>query len=151
MDEMIEIIRGLATGEYYEFHGEFFDFQSIKMSPPPSAPIPILIGGHSEPALKRAARLGDGWMHAGGGSEDFKKMLNRLSELRTEYGRQDEPFEIHVISMDGYTLDGLSRLEDLGVTDAIVGLRNGYEGDAMSLQDKLDAINRFADAVVSKL
>lgn len=151
MDEMIGIIRGLATGEYFEFHGEFFDFQSIKMSPAPSAPIPILIGGHSEAALKRAARLGDGWMHAGGGSENFEKMMDRLTELRTEYGRQDEPFEIHVISMEGYSLDGLNRLEDLGVTDAIVGLRNGYEGDAMSLQDKLDAINRFADEVVSKL
>ena len=121
------------------------------MTPAPSAAIPILIGGHSEPALKRAARLGDGWMHAGGGNEDFEKMLKRLSELRKEYGREDDPFEIHVISMEGYTLDGLNRLEDLGVTDAIVGLRNGYAGDEMSLQDKLDAINRFADEVISKL
>ena len=151
MDEMIEIIRGLQTGDYYEFHGKHFEFQSIKMTPAPSKPIPILIGGHSEAALKRAARVGDGWMHAGGGDEDLAKMLARLTELRAEYGRSDVPFEIHVISMEGYTVDGLRRLEEMGVTDAIVGIRNGYEGDVLSLQDKLDAVNGFADEVISRL
>ena len=151
MDEMIEIIRGLQTGDYYEFHGKHFEFQSIKMTPAPSKPIPILIGGHSEAALKRAARVGDGWMHAGGGDEDLTKMLARLTELRAEYGRSDVPFEIHVISMEGYTVDGLRRLEEMGVTDAIVGIRNGYEGDVLSLQDKLDAVNGFADEVISRL
>ena len=151
MDEMIEIIRGLETGEYYEFQGKHFEFQSIKMTPAPSRRIPILIGGHSDAALKRAARLGDGWMHAGGDVADLEKMLARLSELRAEYGRSEAPFEIHVISMDGYTVDGLRRLEDVGVTDAIVGIRNGYQGDGMALQEKLDAVNHYADEVISKL
>ena len=53
--------------------------------------------------------------------------------------------------MDGYSRDGLLRLEDLGVTDAIVGFRNGYEGDDMALQDKIDAVNRYADKVISTL
>ena len=63
MDEMIEIIRGFTKGGYFEFHGEFYDIERIKMAPVPSEPIPILIGGHSDPALRRAARTGDGWMH----------------------------------------------------------------------------------------
>ena len=151
MDEMIEILRGLETGEYYEFHGKHFEIQSIKMTPAPSQRIPILIGGHSDPALKRAARVGDGWMHAGGSAEDLAKMLDRLTELRAEYGRSGEPFQVHVISMDGYSRDGLLRLEDLGVTDAIVGFRNGYEGDEMTLQEKIDAVNRYADKVISTL
>jgi len=50
-------------GGYFEFHGEFYDIERIKMAPVPSEPIPILIGGHSDPALRRAARTGDGWMH----------------------------------------------------------------------------------------
>lgn len=151
MDEMIEIVRGLSTGDYYEFHGDHFDFQSIKMTPAPSEPIPILIGGHSDAAIRRAARVGDGWMHAGGPDEDLRKMIDRLKELRSEYDRSNEPFEIHVISMEGFTLDGLRRLEDGGVTDAVVGLRPGYEGDAMSLEEKLSAVHRFADEVISKL
>ena len=56
----------------------------------------------------------------------------RVGELRKEYGREREPFEIHVISMDAYTIDGVRRLEDLGVTDVIVGFRNAYEPDTQA-------------------
>jgi alkanesulfonate monooxygenase SsuD/methylene tetrahydromethanopterin reductase-like flavin-dependent oxidoreductase (luciferase family) len=56
MDECIEIIKGLTTGEYFEFHGEFYDIPKTKMTPAPTKPVPILVGGHAEAALKRAAR-----------------------------------------------------------------------------------------------
>lgn len=151
MDEMIEILRGLSTGEFFEFHGEHFDVESIKLSPAPSEPIPLLIGGHADPALRRAARLGDGWMHAGSDQETLEKLLARLGELRREYGRENDPFEVHVISLDGFTVDGARRLEDLGVTDAIVGFRNAYEEDTQTLDQKLGALRAFADAVVTKV
>lgn len=152
LDEMIEIIRGLATGEFFAFKGEFYDIESIKLCPAPSEPIPILLGGHADVALRRAARIGDGWMHAGGGeAADLDGAIARLGALRKEYGREREPFEIHVISMDAYTVDGIKRLEDQGVTDAIVGFRNAYEADTTPLQDKLDALRRYADAVIGKL
>jgi len=151
MDEMIDIIRGLETGEFFEFHGEHFDFQSIKMSPAPSRRIPILIGGHAEPALRRAARVGDGWMHAGGDAETLQGLLDRLAELRREYGRENDPFEVHVISMDAFTLDGIKRLEDMGVTDAIVGFRNAYEADTTTLDHKIGAVRAFAENVIAKL
>ena len=81
--------------------------------------------------MRRAARLGDGWMHAG--SDDLEQMLRRLTELRKEYGRERAPFEIHVISLEAYNLDGIRRLEDLGVTDVIVGFRNPYvEADRLA-------------------
>jgi probable F420-dependent oxidoreductase len=151
MDEMIEILRGLATGEYFEFHGAHYDIPSIKLCPVPSRPLPILIGGHAEPALKRAARLGDGWMHAGGDAAALAGMLARLGELRRRYGREREPFEVHVIALDAYSVDGVRRLEDLGVTDAIVGFRKAYEADVIPLQQKLDALRRFADDVIAKV
>ena len=150
MDEMIEIIRGLTKGGFYQFHGKYYDVPSIKISPVPSEPIPILIGGHSEPALRRAARLGDGWMHAG--SDDVTLMIRRLAELRKEYGRDRQPFEIHVISFDAVTADGVRRLEDLGVTDVIVGVRNPYDRDtdSMTLAQKIEALRRYADDVIVK-
>ncbi len=148
MDEMIEIIRGLTAGGFYGFQGKHYRFEPIKICPVPTAPIPILIGGHSEPALRRAARIGDGWMHAG--SDDLEAMIRRLTDLRREYGRERQPFEIHAISFDAYTLDGVRRLEDLGVTDAIVGFRNVYEKDTTTLADKIDALRRFADDVIAK-
>lgn len=151
MDEMIEIIRGLTKGGYYAFRGEHYDLQSIKICPVPTRPIPILIGGHSDAALRRAARIGDGWMHAGGDPETLERMLGQLAKLRREYGRDREPFEVHVISLDGYTVGEVHRLEDLGVTDAIVALRNVYERDALTLQQKLDAVSRFADDVIARV
>uniref|UniRef100_UPI00159B9439 TIGR03619 family F420-dependent LLM class oxidoreductase n=1 Tax=Mycolicibacterium palauense TaxID=2034511 RepID=UPI00159B9439 len=124
MDECIEIIRGLTTGDYFEFHGEFYDIPKTKMSPAPGAPIPILIGGHADAALRRAAR-NDGWMHGGGDPEELDRLIAKVKRYRQEEGR-DGDFQIHVISVDGFTLDGIKRLEDKGVTDVIVGFRIPY-------------------------
>jgi probable F420-dependent oxidoreductase len=151
MDEMIEILRGLETGEFFGFEGEHFKLQRIKMAPAPTERIPLLIGGHADAALRRAARVGDGWMHAGGDGSDLGIMLDRLSELRKEYGREGDPFEIHVISMEGFTIDGVKRLEDQGVSDVIVGFRNAYEPDTMTLEQKLVALEGFANNVIQKL
>lgn len=150
MDEAIEVLRGLGGGDYFEFHGEHFDFEALKICPAPPQPVPILIGGHSEPALRRAARLGDGWMSAGSSEEELAHCLTRLAELRREHGRSAEPFEVHAISLDGYTPDGIKRLAERGVTDTIVGFRNAYQRDTMPLQQKLDAINGYADSVIAK-
>jgi probable F420-dependent oxidoreductase len=153
MDEMIDVMRGLLGGDFFEYHGEIFDLQPIKMTPAPSAPVPILIGGHGEAALRRAARSGDGWMHGGGDPGDLPGLLDRLGQLRREQGRDDRPFEVHVISMDAYTADGIQRLEEIGVTDVIVGFRWPYVvgPDTEPLQDKLDAISRYADDVIARV
>jgi len=149
MDEMIAIIRGLAQGGYYAFHGVHYEVPRIKLCPVPTQPIPILIGGHSEAALRRAARLGDGWMHAGSG--DLEDMIRKLGRLRQAYGRAHLPFEIHAISLDAYTRDGVRRLEDLGVTDVIVGFRNVYQEatDSQTLAQKIDLLRRYADEVIA--
>ena len=153
MDEAMEIVRGLTSGGYFEYHGEIFDVPSIKMSPAPTEPVPLLVGGHAQAALRRAARLGDGWMHGGGDPADLPGLLSRLGELRREYGRADEPFEVHVISMDAYTVDGVRRLEDEGVTDVIVGFRWPYttDQDTEPLTQKLDSVRRYADDVVANV
>ena len=151
MNEMIEIIRGLSAGGFYEFHGKYYDIPSIKISPTPTEPIPILIGGHSEAALKRAARLGDGWMHAGGDPDELSGYIRRLGELRAEYGRENEPFEIHVISLEGFSLEGVKKLEEAGVTDVILGFRDPYTSPDMPLQPKIDALTKFADSVIGKV
>ena len=151
MDEMIEIIRGLSTGDFFAYQGRYYDVQSIKLCPVPTQPVPILIGGQSDPALRRAARVGDGWMHAGGDAGELAAYLEKLATLRREYGREKDPFEVHVISMDAYSADGIKRLEDLGVTDAIVGFRNAYEPDTQSLEQKIVALEQFANGVIAKV
>jgi alkanesulfonate monooxygenase SsuD/methylene tetrahydromethanopterin reductase-like flavin-dependent oxidoreductase (luciferase family) len=151
MDECIEIIKGLTSGEYFEFHGEFYDIPKTKMTPAPTKPIPILVGGHAEAALKRAARW-DGWMHGGGQPEELDRLIKRLNQIREEDGRTG-PFEIHVISGDAFTLDGIKRLEDKGVTDVIVGFRLPYimDRDTEPLDTKIRHLEKFAEKVIAKL
>ena len=151
MDECIEIIQGLTTGDYFEFHGEFYDIPKTKMTPAPTEPIPILIGGHADAALRRAARL-DGWMHGGGDPEELDRLIARLKQLREEEGKTG-PFEIHVISVDGFTVDGVKRLEDKGVTDVIVGFRIPYINgkDTEPLDTKIRNLEMFAEHVIAKV
>ncbi len=151
MDEAIDILRGLSAGGYFEYHGEVYDLPAIKISPTPSKPLPILIGGHAPPALRRAARS-DGWLHGGGDPADLPGLLDRLGQMREEEGTATSEFEVHVISLDAYSVDGVRRLEELGVTDVIVGFRWPYAvgPDTEVLQTKLDNLRRFAETVMGK-
>jgi alkanesulfonate monooxygenase SsuD/methylene tetrahydromethanopterin reductase-like flavin-dependent oxidoreductase (luciferase family) len=154
MDECIDIIRGLTSGDYFEYHGEFYDIPKIKMTPAPTKPVPILVGGHADVALRRAAR-NDGWMHGGGDLGDpeaLDQLINRLKKFREEEGRTG-PFEIHVMSLDAYTPDGIKRLEDKGVTDVMVGFRIPYimGPDTQPLDSKIRKLERFAENVIAKV
>jgi len=152
MDEELAIIRGLSAGGYFEYHGQIFDFAPIKIAPVPSEPIPVLIGGHSNAALRRAARAGDGWLHGGGG-DGLPALLARLGEFRRREGTAGRPFEVHAISADAYRPDGVRRLEELGVTDAIVGFRWPYQTgpDNEPLADKLAKLRGFAEDVIATM
>ncbi|WP_370499958.1 LLM class flavin-dependent oxidoreductase [Mycolicibacterium sp. jd] len=153
MDECIDIIRGLTSGDYFEYHGEFYDIPKTKMTPAPTKPIPILIGGHADAALRRAAR-NDGWMHGGGDPGELDALLGKLNRFREEAGTADnEDYQIHVISIDAYTADGIKRLEDKGVTDVIVGFRIPYimGQDTEPLDAKIRNLEMFAENVIAKL
>ncbi|MGH3395018.1 MAG: hypothetical protein ACRDPO_10030, partial [Streptosporangiaceae bacterium] len=94
---------------------------------------------------------GDGWLHGGGDPADLPGLLDRLAGLRRAEGTADRPFEVHVISADAYTADGVRRLEDQGVTDVIVGFRWPYETgpDTEPLAAKLDHLRQYADTVIA--
>jgi hypothetical protein len=109
--------------------------------------VPIYVGGHSEPALRRAARLGDGWTAAMITLDETKRIVDRLRELRAEHGRADVPFEIQVSSIDTFDADGYRRLEDVGVTEVITQPWMFYDGPGATLQQKVASIRRFADDI----
>ena len=116
----------------------------------PERPVPLLVGGHSDAALRRAARL-DGWVHGGGDPGDLPRLLERLQGFRASEGRDGEPFQVHVISTDAYTVDGVRRLADQGATDVVVGFRWPYttEPDTQPLAEKLDHLRRYAEEVIA--
>lgn len=153
MDECIDVLRGLWSGDFFGYDGEFYSFEPLQQCPAPSAPIPLLVGGHSDAALRRAVRKGDGWMHAGGDGEQLDRLLERLAEIRREEGDTRSDFEVHVISYDAYDPDGVQRLEDKGVTDCIVGFRVPYiKGpDTEPLETKVKHLEQYAENVIHKV
>ncbi|MDN5744189.1 MAG: LLM class flavin-dependent oxidoreductase [Nocardioidaceae bacterium] len=157
MNECMEILRGLTQpGEeptFFGYAGEFYEFEPLQQCPAPTAKLPLLVGGHSDAALRRAVRLGDGWMHAGGDGEELDRLLTRLAEIRREEGDTREDFEVHAISYDAYTPDGVKRLEEKGVTDCIVGFRIPYimGPDTQPLEEKIKNLEQYAENVIAKV
>ena len=149
LDQAIEILRGLMTGEYFEYHSEHYDIPALKLCPVPREPVPILIGGHSEVALRRAARLGDGWTSAGSSWEELARLLRRLGELRREYGTDRRPYQIHAGAPDLNKVDAFRRLEDMGATHGVASVWNVYDTPT-KLEDKLAAVRRFGDDVIAR-
>ena len=152
MDEMMDIVQGLMSGEYFSYEGEIFQVDSMKICPAPSQPVPMLIGGHAKPALRRAALRADGFIHAGGTYDDLKVFVDEINGYRKEYGRDHLPFEYQSMGAEAFSLDGVKKLEDLGVGEAIIGFRNPYDGtpDTQSLDEKVGQMNWYAENIIHK-
>ena len=143
VDESMRIIQRLFTEDVIEHEGEFFAFQPVKFQPKPVQDPwpPMLIGGDSPAALRRAAELGDGWLPMAQTFETLPGNLARLHELREQYGRADRRFEVTVFRLGDDTLDGLRRIEALGVDRVLVA-------PWTSGRDAVDGIKRFGDEVL---
>ncbi len=150
-NEAIEIIRLVQSGEFVEFHGRHYDFGRLMVRPVGTQPVPIYVGGLSEPGLKRAARLGDGWISVANTTAEIHEVLPRLHELRGEYGRADQPFEIKALCTDVVDRSGFEQMAAMGVTEAIVCPWYLRPGDIESLEHKLESVAWFGDQVVAAL
>ncbi len=150
LDEQIAIFRGLETGEFFGYEGGIHHMPANKMNPVPTRPTPILIGGHAEPALKRAARIGDGWMCAGADMAQLTSYIKRINQLREEYGTADKPFRIYTTGQDAFTKEGIAALEEIGITDVIIGFRNVYEMEAdKPLAEKIAMLEWYAGEFIT--
>jgi probable F420-dependent oxidoreductase len=148
-DEAMGVLRSLWRGGLVEHHGHFYAFDRLQMSPAPRKPVPIWVGGLTEPALRRAARLGDGWISMVHSVREIEDFAARLRALRAECDRADEPFDICVWSVAS-DIDYLRRLEDVGVSAVLTVPWFLYPGDPASLDHKRRTLERFAEDVLAK-
>ena len=156
-DEMIEVMRKLWSGGVVSHHGRFFDFDALQMNPSPEKPIPIYGGGHSEVAMRRAARLCDGWIGAGPYSEDEgRQYLEQMKRYLKDEGRDTDGFAIYMALNVMPDPDVYKRFEDLGMTDTICApwmftAGGGVDTDYRSALDaKIRATEAFATDVIAK-
>ncbi|MBM3674867.1 MAG: TIGR03619 family F420-dependent LLM class oxidoreductase [Actinobacteria bacterium] len=151
-DEMIEILRLICRDgpHWVEYHGQHYDFDRLMMAPAPVEPVPIFVGGLSEPGLRRAARLADGWISVQNTEAEITGAIDALTRYRAEYGRAEEPFEVNALCVDAFDLDGYHRLAEAGVTELQAVPWYFYGGDPEDLSVRLDSLARFADEVIAR-
>jgi probable F420-dependent oxidoreductase len=133
LDEQIPYLRQLWSGEPVSFTGEFDQIDRAALCPPPAHQIPIWLGGSSEAAFRRAARLADGFIFGYGLRDEAVRAWRRVRELLAEQGRAPGDFRALfnlLPDQPGATLDqavdALPRLRDAGATDiAVTSGRHG--------------------------
>jgi probable F420-dependent oxidoreductase len=116
-DEAIDILRVLWSDAPAAYEGRHYAFPPVHFEPKPpqGARLPIVVGGESEPALRRAARLGDGWIGLRHTPESAARIVARLTELRAATGRAGEPLEITVGIPGSATAQDVARYAAAGV------------------------------------
>jgi probable F420-dependent oxidoreductase len=150
-DEMLEVMAKLWSGRMVEHHGEFYDFPPVQMAPAPTERLPVIAGGHSDAALRRAARC-DGWFGADAYQPDaLPPILAKLRGYRREHGDDAGAFEIIVGLGVPPTVDLLKRLRDDGVT-GFVNVPWYYQGMPEStIEWKREAMERCASDLMIPL
>ena len=143
-DEAIAVLRNLWTAEKPEFDGRFFQYSEVDAHPRPiqKPHPPIIVGGMSSPALRRAAQLGDGWYGFALDLDSTQRCLQELKTARDQFGRSgsEENFEITVTPSIPIDRDALAQFEDIGV-DRVAPIARGDDAEAV-----LQFIDQVAEA-----
>ena len=114
-DEMLEVMAKLMAGGMVEHHGTYYDFPPMQMAPATTKPVPVWVGGHTDAALRRAAR-NDGWIGVNYDYDDLVPLIAKLTEERKRAGTDHKPFEIFATLNELPDADTVKRLRDAGVT-----------------------------------
>ncbi len=147
LDEMIPALRALWQGGWVSWSGRYYQVPELMLEPHPTTTVPILCGGESDAALRRAARLCDGWVGTAYAWDDAVAYVQKLTALRREYGRLDEPFEIMLALLEPPSVDLYRRADDLGVTAVMCA---PWAGEDVQAGDYRPSIERFAETIIEK-
>ena len=149
LDEMVPALRELWKGGWVSWSGTYYQVPEMMIEPHPPERVPILCGGESEAALRRAARLCDGWVGYAYSWDDAVGYARRLTALRREYGRDNEPFDILLALLEPPSVDLYRRAEDAGITQVMVRPW-GLPDPAQGAEQFRGQIERFAEEVIQK-
>jgi probable F420-dependent oxidoreductase len=157
LDEMIVALRSLWKDGWVEHHGNYYDIPACQMLPAPTEPVPILGGGGSPAALRRAVTLCDGWITHGAGPEEHAwEQLGLINGALAEVGRSPDNFDIYLAVNAAPDVDLYKRFADAGVSDMLcapwmsVQLPTDAPSDVV-LRARVEACERFAHDIIGKV
>lgn len=141
-DEFLELVKALWTQPVVSYQGDHFRVAECRLDPKPvqKPQLPILVGGHSAPALRRAARHGSGWYGFAIAPEQTAEVLKRLDAALAAEDRSRAGFEIVITPPFRVNDDMLRAFADLGV-DRLVPQLGSQKAD--SVDAKLKELERF--------
>jgi probable F420-dependent oxidoreductase len=151
LNEMIPALRELWRGGWVSWSGEYYQVPELMIEPHPDASIPILCGGESDAALRRAARMCDGWVGYAYPWDDAVGYAEKLKKLRREYGRENEPFDILLALVEPPTPDLYKRAEDVGITQVMSAPWMGMDLPPGGVERYREPIERFAETIIAKV
>jgi probable F420-dependent oxidoreductase len=145
-DEYVGALRALWAGPHAEFHGKFVDFDPVTCSPRPvQASIPITVGGDTPAAIRRAARLANGYFPGTPDPEVLRKLIRDLAAAAEAHGRAPEEIEVNAnlrVRMAD-PVAGAEQLAEVGVSRAMV------PAFFFAGPDGLDRLGEFAEKVIA--
>ncbi|MEM1436719.1 MAG: LLM class F420-dependent oxidoreductase [Pseudomonadota bacterium] len=122
-DEYIAAMRALWSAPHAEFHGDFVDFEPVTCSPRPvNGNIPVLVGGDTEAAIRRAVKIADGYFPGEGDVERLEALLGRVRKALAEADRSADSLEVNVMfgAQMADPIAGVEQLASLGVSRIMV-------------------------------
>jgi len=119
LDETIEVSKKLWSGKSISHQGEFFQYENAVMHPVPSSAPPVWVGGHSDAALKRAAR-NDGWLGLPGTVNELIQTADKINRYRNVFDRSHQPFEMSFNLTEEPTAEKFEILERSGLSNMMV-------------------------------
>ena len=149
MDDMLVVMRKLLAGGLVEHHSEFHDFGPLQLSPVPTRPVPVWVGGHSDAALRRAARA-DGWVGANFDEGDVALVLRRLERFRGELAGPRRDLAITLAPNQAPTPELCRRLAALGVTGLVIPTWLARGEEPSSLEHKVATLRRTGDMLIAR-
>jgi probable F420-dependent oxidoreductase len=150
VEEQIEVMRLLWSQEIVSYKGQFHTITEAGLNPlPVRRSIPIWLGGRADVALRRIARLADGWFPQGRPDEHMREFIERLRGYIREVGRDPDTFglEARVNAGDGDLNEWMRQTEGwrkLGATHISL---NTMGAGFKSPQEHIDALRRYKEAV----
>lgn len=142
--EMVKLMRELWTGETVDFQGEFYQVTNCKMHPTPVQPtIPVVWGGHSDAAIKRAALVGDGWHPTQIMLPELEAGIKKLRQYCAEFGRDPDSTLVIARPGDKYDITPETHAKhlELGVNHLVVDTTIKQEDPDLSLlREKMERV-----------